>query len=544
MHFASTCKRQDISSKNSLIFIVKLRFCAAYQRGVKSSRFKMANKPKQEALRTSLHHAVRSGDEQAVAELLAQDPSLLHETDSRKRTPLDYAVFKEHSAIVSLLIAYGSTGEEAERALCWAASAGHGELVAQILAKWRALIARNLHSSVLDSAVRRNQVAVVAQLLAVDPAVLNRGGSWLLAANLGHDEVLKVMLSYGTLCSFVGEDGTALTEAAKEGHESTVALLLAKRPELIHLIQSKSSPIVHYAAEQGYVNIVKQLLSCKPELIDTVDSFDATVLHAAASAASAPVAAKDKGRNNPTPAELIDFILDRRPGLSDAVDCWGQNALHVAATQNYPARSAEVFFKLLARNPRSIDVVSMDNKNTLHLATQGKDPQVLEAVLSLRPELACMVDSGNNTALHCLCQFGRGCDGERQAALEPFLDKLWQLNPSALEALNDRSLTPFGCSGLHHSSRWAVEFFQRKLSWDEIVRSYGGRQSSKFQSFREHAEGLCGSSLSGALPIPGVIGIVKEYFFDVGGEELLPPCHLGGKRRRTCDWQGCGDGSE
>jgi len=94
---------------------------------------------------------------------------------------------------------------------------------------------------------------------------------------------------------------TVLFAAVIGGHESIVSLLLAKDPELIHVVNSSKQTPLHGTKK---VSIAKQLLDHKPELIDAVDSSGWTAMHTAVLSDS---------------IEMIDF-LERRPGLSDVVD--------------------------------------------------------------------------------------------------------------------------------------------------------------------------------------------------------------------------------
>lgn len=141
---------------------------------------------------------------------------------------------------------------------------------------------------------------------------------------------------------------------------------------------------------------------------------------------------------------------------------------------------------------------------------------MLETVLSLRPELVFWVDCFNNTALHFLC----GRHENRGHLLEPFLERIWELNPSALQAVNIFSQTPLMCSA--YSGRlWGLEFFTRKLSWDEMLQAHEkvkqetSNFETKLQASRKFAEEQCESALSSVLFISGLIGIVTEYFFAV-----------------------------
>jgi len=317
-----------------------------------------------------------------------------------------FEVRRGHVGVVSAFIAHGPSDEGSNyNALRWAARQGHRNLVAQILANWPDLISRK-PSHVLSEAAQNNQVEIVTQLLAMSPVLLLLDPNAIHdAARGGYDEVLNVMLSCNpqSSASPLSENvRTALLAAATGGHESTVAMLLSKEPKLIHVVAA-----LHCTKK---VSIAKQLLDHKPELIDVVGPQGWTALHSAALHGS---------------IEIIDFLLERRPGLSDVVDVDHQNALHLAARHLHE----EVFFKLLAQNPRSIDVATLEHKNILHCAVQAGEPQILDAILELRPEFACGVDEFGNTALHWLFQGW----GRHHQLDESHWEKLWQLNPSALQ---------------------------------------------------------------------------------------------------------------
>jgi len=330
------------------------------------------------------------------------------------------------------------------------------------------------------------------------------------------DEVLNVVLSRNPQSSLSRNvlSRTALIAAVIGGHESTVALLLAKDPELIHVVNSSAETALHRAKK---VSIAKQLLDHTPELINAVDSRGRTALHSAVLYES---------------IEMLDFLLERRPELSDAVDVDHQNALHLAA------RHREAFFKLLAQNPRSIDVVTLSNRNILHLAAQAGDSQILDAILSLRPEFACGVDDSGYTALHCLFQ------GQHHHEFQ--WEKIWQLNPSALRTENNRWQTPSMIAIGRGFLREKELFLTQKLSWDELIadhealklrrRDLSEKLNMQLQISRNFAEEQCESGLSSsALFIPGVIDIVKSYYFLTQakvGEDDKP----NGKRHKSAEY--------
>jgi len=386
----------------------------------------------------ALFLAAASGDEKAVTTLLAQDSSLLDATNAKTSHASNYC------------------------ALDSAAHKGHRNLVVQILTKWPDLI--SIHD----------------------------------AAKGGYDEVLNVVLSRNPQSSSPLSKNvrsrTVLIAAVTGGHESTVALLLAKDPELIHVVNPSKQTVLHCAKK---VSIAKQLLDHKPELINMVDSRCRTALHSAVLYDS---------------IEMLDFLLERSPGLSDVVDVEHQNALHLAVRCGH----REAFFKLLAQNPRSIDVATLENKNILQLAVVVGNRQVLDAILSLRPEFACGVDASGYTALHYWFE-----SSGRYYIEESHWEGIWQLNPCALRAVNKHSQTPSMIAiGRGFLCEKELSLTQ-KLSWDDLIadheelkfrrRDLRERINRQLQISRKFAEEQCESGLASALFIPGVIDIVKSY---------------------------------
>lgn len=138
----------------------------------------------------SLFSAVVRRDGTTVAKLLSRDPSLLSDA-------LDIAMTAEDAGSVSLLITHSPKYEApSQRALLWAAGKGRCDLVAQILAKYPSLIHHERPFSVMDEAITRDQVGIVAQLLTLEPTLLTQAASWIYAARNGRDRVLNLVLSH------------------------------------------------------------------------------------------------------------------------------------------------------------------------------------------------------------------------------------------------------------------------------------------------------------------------------------------------------------
>jgi len=446
---------------------------------------------------------VRQGDTKKVTTLLSQNPSLPNELDlDGKKTALDYAVEEKQAAVVSVLIPYKPKDEDSRlRALIWAAEQGYGQLVAKILVEWPESIGwQTVHGEyIMEIAASSGNVEIVARLLAIDPTFVARPASWRYAAINGQDEVLKLLLSRKCPMVVEAERDSALHLAVENRRESTVALLLAERPQLIHVLDDDVT-ILHVAAGRGNANIVAQLLAVKPEMIDMITKSGSTVLHAAAGMDGSP--------------EVIDLLLDRRPGLIDVLDQSGMTALHVAAS----CKERESFLKLLARCPHSMDIVARGGQNTLHFVAFGSDIALLAVTLALRPEFASGMDNFKGTPLHYLSSSGRNCDPENQPLLEQYLERIYQLSPSALRAVNAWSSTPYMAS--IGENDWGTKCFFPKLSWDEIIEGHENTEedaipylAKRVDRLQVLARDLMITPVLESLLHPHVLGIVCEYFF-------------------------------
>lgn len=76
---------------------------------------------------------------------------------------------------------------------------------------------------------------------------------------------------------------TALPLAAKNGHDTIVAQLLARKPTSIDSTDSYGWTVLHCAAFFGAEDVMTQLLAhCSPTLIDAKNGNSNTALHVAA----------------------------------------------------------------------------------------------------------------------------------------------------------------------------------------------------------------------------------------------------------------------
>ena len=85
-----------------------------------------------------IHVAVRAGDLAKIKALVAEDPKVVNEKDSRGRTPLHFASNAGHTEIIKFLIANGAdvkaTDPDGYTPLIWAASAGQADAARALIA--------------------------------------------------------------------------------------------------------------------------------------------------------------------------------------------------------------------------------------------------------------------------------------------------------------------------------------------------------------------------------------------------------------------------
>jgi len=158
---------------------------------------------------TALHRAAEGGHGNIVAYLLAHNPPSFSDA---KTYPQFYA------------------------ALHFAAKGGHGEIVAQLLAHNPALIddVTHLGDTALHLAARGGYDKIVQLLLSIKPELANVRNIFQSytalheAVGKGHNEVVEQLLPLADSSHLE----TAMLEAAREGHASIMARLIALNPSL------------------------------------------------------------------------------------------------------------------------------------------------------------------------------------------------------------------------------------------------------------------------------------------------------------------------
>lgn len=296
-------------------------------------------------------------------------------------------------------------------ALHRAAGRGLGEAVAPLLAACPSLINQFILSeederiTALHCAVFEDRAAIVTQLLAVSPTLINGIDDWPLvqwAAREGHATIMAQFLAANpALLERATDEGwTDLLQAVCAGQAELVAQLLAADPASIDAVAIEGWNALHWAASGGYAAIVTQLLAAKPTLIDAVTHDLMTALHCAAR----------MGRE-----EVVAQLLPLSPALVEAKTVLDWTALDWAAENG----NEGVVAQLLTAKPDLIDESTSDGSTALHFAALRGHKGVVAQLLAAKPDLIDAVTCTNMTALHCAVEGGHAEVAGQLLALSP-----------------------------------------------------------------------------------------------------------------------------
>lgn len=190
---------------------------------------------------TALHSAAQAGH-RVVCEMLITAGAQLEATSAEGLTPLFLAALLGHAGVLSMLIEAGANPDNRDwhhgaTPLYMAADRGHLDVTKLLLrAKANPLSGRMLQTMEssefvlpLSVAAQNGHSQVVSELIqqvGIEGCAGDSGGlqSLLKAAMMGRLDAMAVLLDAGVV-----DTGQALAEAAKQGHESAVKLLLLQQ---------------------------------------------------------------------------------------------------------------------------------------------------------------------------------------------------------------------------------------------------------------------------------------------------------------------------
>jgi len=204
---------------------------------------------------SALHVAAQNGRTDMVALLLEIAPSLSLEVNISGWTSLHDAASRGHGEVVAQLLAAGSYVHAAtlllETPLHFAAQQGHGGVVAQLLsADARICDAKNyLSDTALHGAAENGHLEVVEQLLAANPLLIEAKNQ----------------------CGW-----TALQVAASNGHTRIADMLLEINPSFAFVVDNQSNTLLHLACRTCGVEFVEKLWRLHPDALRKTDFYGKT----------------------------------------------------------------------------------------------------------------------------------------------------------------------------------------------------------------------------------------------------------------------------
>ncbi|KAI7385771.1 hypothetical protein KC336_g17904 [Hortaea werneckii] len=243
----------------------------------------------------ALHVASRLGIPQWAQKLIAKrkkqplnflrSRNHVNQRDSDGRTPLWWAAYSGHEAVVRLLLATGKVDANladfrGETALLAAADAGHEAVVRLLLAASEVDVnpADTYGRTALWFAASRGQEAMVQLLLAtgkVDAnARISHGGTPLhIAAENGQEAVVQLLLATDKVDINAQDhfNRTPLSVAAENGQEAVVQLLLATDKVDVNALDGFNQTPLSVAAENGEEAVVQLLLATDKVDVDAKD---------------------------------------------------------------------------------------------------------------------------------------------------------------------------------------------------------------------------------------------------------------------------------
>jgi ankyrin repeat domain-containing protein 50 len=210
--------------------------------------------------------------------------------DRHGRTPLVYAIWNGHVAVVKLLLKAGASigmrDDIGGTPLSYAVCNGHNDVLKLLFRKGaKADFGDDISMTLLLSAAKKNQEAVVKLLLETgktNPDLKDENGrtplSW--SVEKGHETIVKLLLETGKVNPDLKDENgrTPLSWSVEKGHETIVKLLLETGKVSPDLEDKSGRTPLSWALEKGHETIVKLLLETGKVNPDLEDESGQTLL--------------------------------------------------------------------------------------------------------------------------------------------------------------------------------------------------------------------------------------------------------------------------
>ncbi len=264
--------------------------------------------------------ACKTDDIKTIEENLLSDDVDINQADHHGQTPLYWACYKGHEAVVTLLLQQGAAAainqanHHGQTPLYWACDEGY-EAVVTLLLKYDADINQADHHgrTPLHIACYKGHEAFVALLLQQGAAAVinqtdNNGRTPLQwACSGGNEAVARLLLQQGAAIKQADNHGwTPFHDACYKGHEA-VARLLLQQGAAINQADNHGWTLLHHACKGGHEGVVALLLQQDGIRINIQDENERTPL---------VVAIKCIRKSRRAAELLLEVLCQTRKGLS------------------------------------------------------------------------------------------------------------------------------------------------------------------------------------------------------------------------------------
>nr|GME00721.1 Protein accelerated cell death 6 [Ipomoea batatas] len=246
-----------------------------------------------------------------------------------------------------------------------------------------------------------------------------RTGSSLLVALLSGADYRE-----GCLGETNTEGNTALHEALRHHHKDVAQMLILKHPNMSYGVNKEGKSLLYLAAEAGFESIVKILMENPVGRYPIAENNKhKSPIHAAIIGRNIDVLRLlweydklsfetrcEKGWNPLHYAadngylDGVDFLLNRCHEFGYHRDKQGFFPVHIASIRGH----CNIVSMMLQRRPDSIELLTLQGQNILHVAAKGRRLKAFDYMLRM-PEVERLInqrDEDGNTALHVATIYG------------------------------------------------------------------------------------------------------------------------------------------
>ncbi|XP_028818274.1 CARD- and ANK-domain containing inflammasome adapter protein [Denticeps clupeoides] len=351
----------------------------AVQRGHQGVVQALVDEEKHFENRATFLHMAAMEDDHTLTEVLLKTGTEVDSKDVQKKTALFHAVSRGNERTTALLLRAGARVRSG--VLNAALDLNRRSMLTMLLQHSGGTVSPEAAKAALFEATRRNLDEAAAALVDVGTDVNARDSleytPLLLAAELGHVEVFRVLVSRNANLGRRLPDFTTVLHLAAQSGSVTIAQVLLDSGFDPDTTGPKDQTPLHVAALHNQPAVASLLLLAGAR-VDAVTHDGHTALHLASRDGRSEVA-----------SQLVQAGADLH-----VRDKQGRTALHLAAPQGEAAVA-----RLLASAGAECDAADKEKKTPLHLAARWGRTEVMSALLAGKAKVGAR-DMDGCTALH------------------------------------------------------------------------------------------------------------------------------------------------